>query len=116
LTDRTQAGWLAPLPLDAPRKKVREKPTSRRASNQGCLPMTLDAYLQLLDWTGRQIRQDKAGNIPAECALILDRLQCSAETWLDDVQNFRKRFRNAAGLKPTLQSHRHRTTTSPLAT
>jgi hypothetical protein len=73
----------------------------------------VDAYLQLLDWTGRQIRQDKAGNIPAECAPILERLQCSAETWLDDVQNFRKRFRNAAGLKPTLQSHRHRTTTSP---
>ncbi len=73
------AGWLSPLGLDPPRKKVRERQTTRRASNLGCLPMTLDDYLKLLDWTGRQIRLDKTGRIPAECAPVLERLQCDAE-------------------------------------
>ena len=97
------AGWLAPVDLDPPRKNVREKQSIRRASNKGCLQMTLDQYLKLLDWTGRQLRRDKAGRIPVEFALILERLDCSAETWLDLVKNFRKRFRTEAGRPLTLQ-------------
>ena len=92
-----RAGWLAPIPLEAKRKKVREKETSRRSDNKGCLPMSLDDYLQLLDWTGRQLRTDKRGAIPAACAAILGRLDCSEESWFDLVKNFRKRFRNEAG-------------------
>ncbi|MEJ7596105.1 MAG: hypothetical protein WKF77_31730, partial [Planctomycetaceae bacterium] len=127
------AGWLAPVALVPPRKKVREKEPTRRASNKGCLPMTLDQYLKLLDWTGldwtgldwtgldwtgldwtgltdwtdwtgRQCRKDKAGRIPVEFDSILERLDCSAESWLDLVQNFRKRFRTEAGLAKSLQS------------
>ena len=98
------AGWLAPVTLDPPRKKVREAQSSRRASNKGCLPMTLDEYLKLLDWTGRQLRNDKAGRIPSEFGPILERLDCSAESWLDLVQNFRKRFRTEAGRPATLQN------------
>ena len=101
-----KAGWLAPIALDPPRKKVREKITTRRASNKGCLSMTLNQYLQLLDWTGRQIRKDKVGVIPKECAPILERLECSAETWVDFVRNFRKRFRNEAGLAPSRNAFR----------
>jgi hypothetical protein len=99
-----KAGWLAPMALDPPRKKVRETQPIRRASNKGCLPMTLDQYLKLLDWTGRQFRKDKAGKIPSEFGPILDRLDCSAESWLDLVKNFRKRFRTEAGRAATLQS------------
>lgn len=101
-----KAGWLAPIALEAPRKAVREKQTARRASNKGCLSMTLDQYLKLLDWTGRQIRKDKVGAIPGECSPILERLECSAETWVDFVRNFRKRFRNEAGLPQTRQNFR----------
>ncbi len=97
------AGWLAPIDVDPSRKKVREKQTARRASNNGCLQMTLDEYLRLLDWTGRQLRRDKAGRIPPEFSPILERLDCSAETWLDLVKNFRKRFRTEAGRPSTLQ-------------
>jgi REP element-mobilizing transposase RayT len=110
-----QAGWLAPIALDPPRQRVREKSTDRRASNKGCLPMTLDQYLSLLDWTGRQIRKDKPGSMPAECAPILERLQCSAETWLDFVNNFLQRFRNEAGLAASRQAYRNRTRSSPPA-
>ena len=41
--------------------------------------MTLDEFLKLLDWTGRQFRTDNRGSIPATCAPILDRLDCSEE-------------------------------------
>ena len=102
------AGWLSPLALEPPRQRVREKATTRRASNKGCLPMTLDDYLKLLDWTGRQIRKDKRGQIPDACAPILERLECSPETWLDFVQNFRLRFRNEAGLATSRQAYRNR--------
>jgi len=101
-----KAGWLAPIALEPPRKKVREKSTTRRASNKGCLPMTLEQYLSLLDWTGRQIRRDKVGAIPNDCAPILERLECNAETWLDFVRNFRKRFRGEAGLLRNRQLYR----------
>jgi hypothetical protein len=68
-----------------------------RCSNKGFLPMSTADYLSLLDWTGRQFRTDMRGAIPATCAPILDRLDCSEETWFDLVRNFRKRFRNEAG-------------------
>ena len=101
-----KAGWLAPVALDPPRRKVREKMTARRASNKGCLSMTLDQYLKLLDWTGRQIRKDKVSVIPMECAPILERLDCSAEAWVDFVRNFRKRFRGEAGLSQSRRAFR----------
>ena len=101
-----KAGWLAPIPLEAKRKKVREKQTSRRAGNKGCLPMSPGDYLKLLDWTGRQFRSDKRGAIPAVCAPILDRLDCSAETWFDLVKNFRKRFRNESGSVLSIRAFR----------
>ena len=102
------AGWLSPIALEPPRQRIREKPTARRASNKGCLQMTLDDYLKLVDWTGRQIRKDKKGQIPDSCAPILERLECSPETWLDFVQNFRLRFRNEAGLSTSRQAYRNR--------
>jgi len=100
------AGWQAPMALDPPRKKVRKKLSARRTSNKGCLPMTLDQYLKLLDWTGRKLRKDKPGRIPSEFKPILERLDCSVESWLDLVKNFRKRFRTEAGRDASLQSVR----------
>ncbi len=80
------------------------KKTQRSTKN--VLPMSLDDYLKLLDWTGRQFRPDKRGVIPATCAPILDRLDCSEETWFDLVRNFRKRFRNEAGSVHSVRAFR----------
>ena len=66
--------------------------------------MSLDRYLQLLDWTGRELRSDKRGSIPKDLDPMLERLHCSRETWLDLVRNFRKRFRVEIGLPTTLPS------------
>jgi hypothetical protein len=103
-----RAGWLAPVALEPKREKVRDKSTTRRASNKGCLPMTLDDYLALLDWTGldwtgrggagRQYRRDgkPVGRIPANCQSVLQRIDCSGDVWWDIVKNFRKRTRGKA--------------------
>jgi hypothetical protein len=111
------AGWLASIALEPPGTKVREQRTSRRASNLGCMTMSLDDHLQLLDWTGRQIRRErpKQGRIPADSPAIIEQLQCDASTWLDFVKNFRTRFRNEAGLPASLQSSRTARRQSQLA-
>lgn len=98
------AGWLAPVALQAPRKQVREKPTKRRCSNKGTLPISLGDYLQLLDWTGRQIRSRKRGRIPNDLKSILERLQISADLWVDCVQHFHKWFRSTVGRPKTMES------------
>ena len=59
--------------------------------------MALDQYLQLLDWTGRQIRAGKAGAIPAHLAPILERLTLNSEVWLDVVTHFGDWFHRAVG-------------------
>ena len=64
--------------------------------------MRFSEYLQLLDWTGRQVRTDKRGEIPQELAPILERMQISGESWLKLVHDFRRKFRRAAGTPASL--------------
>ena len=70
--------------------------------------MSLDDYLQLLDWTGRMVHREftKRGHIPTNAPPILERLHCTAEMWLDYVQNFRQRFRHEVGLASARQAFR----------
>ena len=70
---------------------------SPRASDKGFLPMTLEEYLALVDWTGRELRADKRGAIPAELLPILERLQIQPESWLDVIVNYDTKFRTAVG-------------------
>jgi hypothetical protein len=83
----------------APRPPVSR---GRRASDRGFLPLELDDYLRLLDWTGRQLRRDcrRAGHggvIPDHLAPILTRLAIRPEGWLDLVTGFGRWFHRAAG-------------------
>lgn len=65
--------------------------------------MTLDDYLRLVDWTGRQVRRDRKGAIPVDTAPILDRLQISGESWLELITDFCRLFRRAAGRPESLK-------------
>jgi hypothetical protein len=67
-------GWLAPLTLLADQLGDVPSEAGQRASDKGLLSMSLDEYLQVLDWCGREIRGDKRGAIPAALPPILERL------------------------------------------
>jgi hypothetical protein len=68
-----------------------------RASNQGYLPMGLESYLSLLDWTGRELLAGSRGTIPGRLSPILERLGLNGECWLETVRNFGRWFKRAAG-------------------
>ncbi|MFT5758310.1 MAG: REP element-mobilizing transposase RayT [Alteromonadaceae bacterium] len=61
------------------------------------LPFELDDYMQLVDLTGRCIREDKRGYIEAKLPKILKRLNISAENWLILTTCFRTCFHGAVG-------------------
>lgn len=61
-------------------------------------------YLELVDWTGRQIREDRVGFISADAKPILQRLAISPEHWVYLCTNFESRFK---GLVGTIYSLEH---------
>ena len=100
----TGAAWLSPFELSE--AAARETVPSARASNKGCLPMSFAEYLNLLDWTGRQLREDKRGAIPADLAPILERLHVGGEGWMQLMGQFSRLFRRAAGRPQSMQRER----------
>ena len=79
------AGWLAPFPkenepLYKPYYKITEKD-----------------YLDLLDWTGREIHPKKSGAIPYDIPHIFDRLKIDKDQWLETIKNYDKWFYRIVG-------------------
>ena len=89
--------WLAPLTLQADHLGDVPCTSGERASDKGLLSMTLDEYLQLLDWSGRQLRANKRGAIPAHLAPILERLGIEGDELLDTLDDFPRLFRRLVG-------------------
>ena len=56
------------------------------------LPFHFSDYLELVDWTGRAIRENKRGFIPADVPPILPRLGVEAGRWIETVRHFRRHF------------------------
>ena len=67
------------------------------------IAFTLPDYLQLVDWTGRAVRDDKRSAVPAHIQPIFQRMGLNHEEWLEIVQNFGKCYRIAAGAVDRLQ-------------
>ena len=89
-------GWLCELTLesglDADVRGCLTSTTPWRVSDKGIVSVSLDEYLQLLDWTGRKLASGKRESIPAELAPILERLAIHAPAWLDAIEHFDKKF------------------------
>jgi hypothetical protein len=61
------------------------------------LPFRLTDYLELVDWTGRIIREDKSGAIDENLPPILDRLRIEPKHWLFLAKHFENRFKGLVG-------------------
>jgi hypothetical protein len=106
--------FLSPLELDEhgsePGPCVNRSGT--RCSDKGFLPVSVAAYLELLDWTARQTMPGKRGSTPSDVPPILERLKVSATTWWELVSNFGRLFPTVTGhpriVDTTRSRHGHR--------
>jgi hypothetical protein len=95
--------WLSPVALeDLGMPGPDPSRSGHRASDKGFLPMSLDAYLSLVDWTGRHLARGKTGKIPASCEPILKRVGLDGEVWCELVRDFRHLFRRVVGNRTSL--------------
>ena len=77
------------------------------------IPFRLKDYIELVDWTGRIIRDDKRGYIEKTQPKILDRFSPNAENWQSLTTQFEEHFQSwvssehiSRALSKTVQSER----------
>jgi hypothetical protein len=58
------------------------------------LNISLLDYLELTDWAGRDIREDKSGSIPSNLAPILN---IEPETWIESVKSYSQNYNTIIG-------------------
>lgn len=68
------------------------------------VPYQLDDYLELVDWAGRAIRQDKRGYIPDNTPRILERLDLNTEAVLKYWKGKQPQKYKAMGAKHQIQA------------
>ena len=103
--DPLAAAWLSPIEEGADPPDGPQADKGRRASDQGFLPMSLEKYLVLLDWSRRQLKERKRGAIPDNLSPILDRLNLPVDHWLEGLKSFQNWFSDFAGRPSTLRAH-----------
>ncbi|WP_323054309.1 transposase [Microbulbifer thermotolerans] len=68
------------------------------------LPFQLQDYLELVDWSGRCLREDKRGAIDEQLPPIIERLQIDPRHWLYLNRNFESRFKSLVGAAHSMRS------------
>lgn len=61
------------------------------------VPIRQSDYFALVDWTGRAVRSDKRGAIPATVKPILQRLGAAGDNWVKNTRYFGNRFGRVLG-------------------
>ena len=67
------------------------------------IPFALSSYFELVDWSGRIVRQNKRGHIASETPPILERLNIDPDEWLNTMR-WDNRFRRAVGKLSALRA------------
>ena len=101
---REKSGWLSPLEINERTDPVGAdaSPVPRRASLKGFLSVSLADYLELLDWTGRQLQRGERGAIPTHLSPLLERIGLDPSCWCELVQKFGRLFKRAVGKATSL--------------
>ena len=75
-------------------------------SENDAIPFQLLDYIDMVDWTGRQLRVDKKGVISNNTPPILERLGLGPEQWLDGLSTTQKPWMpKALGTKEAIQKY-----------
>jgi hypothetical protein len=84
---------------DASRRGRSRPKLAPRASDQGYLPIDLEKYLSLLDWTGRALRaqMQNQATIPGELPPILQQFGLNGAAWVATARHFGRWFKRAVG-------------------
>lgn len=94
-----KSGWMSPIEIN--KQSDRPDKTSceggRRPSTKGFLSLSLARYLELLDWTGRQLQKDGKSSIPNNLCGILERLGLEDTAWCSLIRKFEHLFKRVAG-------------------
>ena len=67
-----------------------------QAQQQG-IPFSLFDYIELVDWSGRILREDKRGAISSQHPKLLNSLGLDSESWLSLASSFGKDYQGAVG-------------------
>jgi hypothetical protein len=84
-----------------PKQLLRFTGMPRQIMSKG-LPFELKSYLELVELTGRIMREDKRGHIDNVTLPLLERLNISPENWLKLTTQFTRAFHGAVG-RPSAQ-------------
>ncbi|MFH1134505.1 MAG: transposase [Pseudomonadota bacterium] len=107
--DNAQAQAIPPADIEAEKKKINldswlsPMTNNRVDSTTGVPGLGFTDYVNLLDWTGRQIREKARGSIPDNLEPILIRLRVERENWLETVCNYKQLFSRATGREKSLR-------------
>ena len=74
-------------------------------NNTQGLPFSLLDYIELVDWSGRIIREDKRGAISNQRPKLLSILSLDDDTWLSLASNFGKDYHGAVGSLEALAAY-----------
>jgi hypothetical protein len=78
-------------------------PITSNSQCRGILSISEEQYFDLVDKSGREIRNGKRGSINPDLAPILLRIGAKPESWLDTITRFGEEFHLAAGTHSNLK-------------
>ncbi len=67
------------------------------------IPYLFRDYLELADWTGRAVRDDKRGYISEKEPKIISKLGIDVEKWLDTVKEYSENYHAFVGSEKQLK-------------
>ncbi len=108
--------FLAPVEIDELHDPLgpMASASGSRCSDKGFASIPTARYLELLDWTARNVVPGKPGRTPSDTPPLLERLGIKSEIWCELTRNFGRIFSHVAGTPASLEKYRSQAKGKPL--